>query len=290
MSYGVHITRIHPATPEPRTISLEEWLAYVNSDGEMSLKGHGRISSPKGEVIESDAPGLAEWTDPLTGKKAYFDLARSGRVSVSSPSQATLVKMFKVAEGLGAVVRGDAGEYYDASGETTSILSTRVFSSPLTNMSERATTVLSQSVSLIRQQRSGLSAFILQRKILALTTDTLTNISASRWKRRKRYALRRLSGRNSWRKSTVGYSRLGTQYLVNALLVQVKPSRFSMSGNATIRSCELPDTLATQVVRFAHELGSQVCHLWWLSFSTRRFRSARSGFRREITCHHGLRQ
>jgi hypothetical protein len=74
MSYGVHITRIHPATLEPRTISLEEWLAYVNSDGEMSLKGHGRISSPKGEVIEWDAPGLAEWTDPLTGKKAYFDL------------------------------------------------------------------------------------------------------------------------------------------------------------------------------------------------------------------------
>jgi hypothetical protein len=119
MSYGVHITRIHPATPEPRTISLEEWLAYVNSDGEMSLKGHGRISSPKGEVIEWDAPGLAEWTDPLTGKKAYFDLASSGRVSVTSPSQATLVKMFKVAEGLGAVVRGDANEYYDASGETT---------------------------------------------------------------------------------------------------------------------------------------------------------------------------
>jgi len=101
-------------------ISLEEWLAYVNSDGEMSLKGHGRISSAKGEVIdESDAPGLAEWIDPLTGQRAYFDLTRSGRVSVSSPSQATLVKMFKVAESLGAAVRGDANEYYDASGETT---------------------------------------------------------------------------------------------------------------------------------------------------------------------------
>jgi hypothetical protein len=119
MSYGVHITRIHPATPEPRTISLEEWLAYVNSDGEMSLKGHGCISSPKGEVIEWDAPGLAEWTDPLTVSKAYFAHTTLGRVSVSSPSQATLVKMFKVAESLGAAVRGDANEYYDASGETT---------------------------------------------------------------------------------------------------------------------------------------------------------------------------
>jgi len=119
MSYGVHIIRIHPATNEPRTISLEEWLAYVSSDGELSLKGHARISSPKGEVIEWDAPGSAEWTDPVTGKKAYFDLTSSGRVSVRSPSQATRVKMFKVAESLGAVVRGDANEYYDASGETT---------------------------------------------------------------------------------------------------------------------------------------------------------------------------
>jgi hypothetical protein len=85
----------------------------------MSLKGHGRISAPKGEIIEWDAPGLAEWTDPLTGKKACFDLTRSGRVSVSSPSQATLVKMFKVAESLRAIVRGDGNEYYDALGDPT---------------------------------------------------------------------------------------------------------------------------------------------------------------------------
>jgi hypothetical protein len=118
MSYGVHIIRVDRAV-EPRTISLEEWLAYVNSDGEMSLKGYAHISSPKGEIIEWDAPGLSEWTDPLTGKKVYFVFTRSGRISVSSPSQATLVKMFKVAGSLGAIVRGDANEHYDASGEPT---------------------------------------------------------------------------------------------------------------------------------------------------------------------------
>jgi hypothetical protein len=116
MSYGVHIIRADRAV-YPRTISLEEWLAYVNSDGEMTVKTHGGINSPKDEVI--DAPELAEWTDPLTGKKADFDLTRSGRVSVSSPSRATLIKMFKIADSLGAIVRGDGNEYYDASGEPT---------------------------------------------------------------------------------------------------------------------------------------------------------------------------
>ena len=40
MSYGVHIIRVdRAAQSESHTISLEEWPAYINSDGEMSLKG-----------------------------------------------------------------------------------------------------------------------------------------------------------------------------------------------------------------------------------------------------------
>jgi hypothetical protein len=119
MSYCVHIIRVdRAAQSEPRTISLEEWLAYVNADGEMSLKGHVRITSPEGEVIEWDAPGLAEWTDPLTGTRAYFDRTKSGRVSVGNPSRVTLVKMFRIGQALGAVVRGDDGESYDAAGRS----------------------------------------------------------------------------------------------------------------------------------------------------------------------------
>jgi hypothetical protein len=117
VSYGVHIVRIEPATATRSiTISLEEWLAYVALDKEFWLKGEFVALSPKGDTIRCDAPGLAEWTAPSSGRRALFDHGRSGRITVGNPSRATLVKMFQVAEALKAAVRGDEGEYYDASG------------------------------------------------------------------------------------------------------------------------------------------------------------------------------
>jgi hypothetical protein len=100
-------------------ITLAEWLAYVSPDSEMYLKGNVEIVSPKVGAIEWDAPGLAEWTDPQTGTKAYFDHKKSGKASVGNPSQTTLIKMFRIDKTLGFVVCGDDRECYDAAGRPT---------------------------------------------------------------------------------------------------------------------------------------------------------------------------
>ena len=117
MSYGVHIIRVSSAEEQARPISLEEWLSYVASDKEFCLKGEFVAMSPKGETIRCNAPGLAEWSGPSGGSKALFD-HRRGRVTVGNPSPETLVKMFEVALALGAVVRGDEGESFNAFGKT----------------------------------------------------------------------------------------------------------------------------------------------------------------------------
>lgn len=117
MGYALYIIRVDQAPhAESNAITLEEWLGYVSSDVEMRLEGKAVITSPKGETIRWDAPGLTEWVDPRTGSRgAWFDYSR-GRVSVSNPSQETRIKMCQIAEALGAIVRGDEGEHYDSSG------------------------------------------------------------------------------------------------------------------------------------------------------------------------------
>ena len=118
MSYGVRIKRLK--VQGSNGITLEEWLAYVRLDREMRHIGEAVIQSPKGETIRYEAPGLTEWVDPQTGRKTLFDHQKiSGTVSVGHPSREALVKMFKVAEALQAVVQGDECEYYDASGNPT---------------------------------------------------------------------------------------------------------------------------------------------------------------------------
>lgn len=118
MPYTVHIKRSKDSVcRDAHHISLEEWLVYVSSDDEMRLLGEALIKTPKGDTIRYDAPGLTEWTDRQTGRKALFDHHRvGGKVSVANPSRETLVKMFTVAKVFGGVVQGDGGEYYDASG------------------------------------------------------------------------------------------------------------------------------------------------------------------------------
>jgi hypothetical protein len=109
MSYGVHIKRVRTQTSQG--ITLEEWIAYVRSDKEMRHIGEAVIKTSRGDTVRYDAPGMTEWIDPETGHKALFDHNKhGGKVSVANPSQETLVKMFRVAKALGAVVQGDEGE------------------------------------------------------------------------------------------------------------------------------------------------------------------------------------
>ena len=111
MSYSVLIIR-----PNKQPITLKEWLDYIESDQELHFLGAFVAVNPKtGERIEAPAPGLAEWIDPKTGEKSWFN-HRSGTISVGNANLDTLIKMHAIAGRFGAIVRGESGEQYDAAG------------------------------------------------------------------------------------------------------------------------------------------------------------------------------
>jgi len=115
MPYCVHIMRSE--AQDSHGITLEEWLAYVISDQEMHHLGEAVMKSSRGVTVRYDAPGMTAWIDPETGHRTLFDhRGIDGTLSVGFPSRQALVKMFKVAKALEAVIQGDGGEYYDASG------------------------------------------------------------------------------------------------------------------------------------------------------------------------------
>lgn len=120
MAYSVHIIRVSQegGKGESLPITLDEWLASLSQILEMRFKGEAIFTAPKGETIKWNAPGLTQWVASDSRSAAWFDHVGTGRVSVGNPSQETLVKMFEIAKALGAIVRGDDGERYDASGNT----------------------------------------------------------------------------------------------------------------------------------------------------------------------------
>src|SRR5579872_4810454 len=114
MSYSVMIRRCeYGSWGTLNPITLDEWLAYVRNDHEMVLKGEFSATTPKGAVIKAEAPGLAEWTCPQTGKKSLFDHRRGG-ITIGNPSKQTLTKVCQIAAALGAIVQGEEGERYDS--------------------------------------------------------------------------------------------------------------------------------------------------------------------------------
>jgi hypothetical protein len=120
MGYDVHITRKKDwFDREQPGISFEEWSSYVDSDPSMRLDGVARVTTPGGDVIEMKSPGLAVWTaysGDAEGRTAWFNLSRSGNVTVKNPDPEILGKMWQVAQVMGAKVQGDDGEIYDADG------------------------------------------------------------------------------------------------------------------------------------------------------------------------------
>jgi len=80
----------------------------------MRLDGFAETTTPKGEVLRYENPGLAVWltySGRDKGRAPWFDLRR-GRVTVKNPDREILEKMRKVAEALGAQVQGDESESY----------------------------------------------------------------------------------------------------------------------------------------------------------------------------------
>ena len=116
MGYDLHITRAEDwLDSEEKPILLNEWLAYVEQDPEMTLE-EVAIGRVKGQAaVAYQNKGLAVWTafsghDP-EGNKAWFNYWR-GAIVVKKPDDEILAKMRQIAAHFRARVMGDDGEEY----------------------------------------------------------------------------------------------------------------------------------------------------------------------------------
>ena len=100
MGYDIHITRAeHWANNESLQITINEWLALVQSDSEL-------ISAPE------NGQGFVVWRGATKYPETWFDLL-DGNIVTKNPDRATLRKMLGIAVALNAQVQGDDGELYD---------------------------------------------------------------------------------------------------------------------------------------------------------------------------------
>jgi hypothetical protein len=121
MGYDVHITRredwCERAGP---AISIEEWSKLLAQDAEMRLDGYAEISAPDGTTIRIEEEGLAVWTaysvHQENGNRVWFSFY-DGNITCKNPDAEILMKMWRIAQKLSAIVQGDEGESYDEYGE-----------------------------------------------------------------------------------------------------------------------------------------------------------------------------
>lgn len=111
--YDAHITRASEWSESEKTpITIDAWKRLVAEDKSFTATNAAVAVNPKtSEEIRIPGEALAIWTDPETGRKAYFDY-RQGRITVKDPDKAILKKMKEVAKEIGARVVGDEGEEY----------------------------------------------------------------------------------------------------------------------------------------------------------------------------------
>jgi hypothetical protein len=103
MGYDLHITRRQDWSDEnDRSISLDEWRSYVESDPEL------RMDDSLGEHF-------AVWSGPSAHELPWLAWA-NGNIDSKNPDQPLIRKMIVVAAALGASVQGDDGERYDQFG------------------------------------------------------------------------------------------------------------------------------------------------------------------------------
>jgi hypothetical protein len=85
----------------------------------MRLDGYAEAKLPGGNVSRVDSDGIVVWTayrgTTAGGNMAWFDF-RSGNVVVKNPDVAILIKMWQIAQKLGARVQGDDYGIYSSDG------------------------------------------------------------------------------------------------------------------------------------------------------------------------------
>lgn len=117
MGYDLHIVRKNnwDDFDEETNITLNEWLYYVENDGELELT-NSNGTTPAEEQSFQNKPGYFEWNaHPVYKEKnarPWFEYWR-GRISTKNPDDQIVLKMLAIAEKLNAKVQGDDGEFYD---------------------------------------------------------------------------------------------------------------------------------------------------------------------------------
>ncbi|TWI80398.1 hypothetical protein IQ13_3075 [Lacibacter cauensis] len=119
MGYDFHIVRRNDWADyeEDSNISLEEWLAFVQSDNELEFTNGYQIKIPGVENSFQNVPGFCNWTGHSTrvsDDKPWFDYGY-GMISTKNPDEETIRKMITIAEKFNGRVQGDDGEFYDES-------------------------------------------------------------------------------------------------------------------------------------------------------------------------------
>lgn len=103
MGYDLHITRRQDWSQTGNDISAEEWLAYINTDADLSLSDPG-------------SPCLARWSGKPQSPDPWLEW-HEGSIYAKNPDAALLNKMISIAQALGARVQGDDGEIYHSAKE-----------------------------------------------------------------------------------------------------------------------------------------------------------------------------
>ncbi|MBO9566571.1 MAG: hypothetical protein J7621_27605 [Niastella sp.] len=116
MGYELHIVRRNnwDDLEEESSISLEEWLTYVQSDNELELTNGYLIRFPDVEPVFHNMPGFCYWTvyPKEVNHKPSFSFGH-GMISIKYPDDDIIRKMIAIANKLKARVEGDEGEFYD---------------------------------------------------------------------------------------------------------------------------------------------------------------------------------
>lgn len=117
MGYELHIVRQSDYTNEEEesSISLNEWLAYVDTDKELNLTNGYRLLYPGSAELWQESPGFCEWVirPPFEDGSLPWLAYGYGSISAKYPDDELIKKMILISKALNAKVRGDDFEYYD---------------------------------------------------------------------------------------------------------------------------------------------------------------------------------
>jgi hypothetical protein len=111
MAYSIHIERASDGSRP--ALSIEEWSATAAKRGDLRIQDKLSATNPAtGQVIEVPGPFWV-WSGHSSAREVALRFAH-GRVSTDRPDEETIDLMIVLAQELGAEVRGDEGEVYEA--------------------------------------------------------------------------------------------------------------------------------------------------------------------------------